>query len=129
MRHDAINLVRNKDIGWRMSNPEVDFYKDGRPVETNYVSFVRIKDCPTYVRGGERYYEPVGAKCIPVNHGGTYYGYGEWKKRRVTGGKFMQNKDGDMVFIHEYWQCTKYLVNDAMVYTASLKRVEEPEWK
>jgi hypothetical protein len=127
MKHDGITLTRNGDIGWRMSNPKEDFDRDGRAMESNYVSFVRIKDCGTYKRDGQTYYEPKGVKCIPVNHGGTYYGYGEWKKRKVAGGKWMNNNEGSIVFVHEYWQCTKYLVNDARVYTASLKRVENPK--
>ena len=126
MKRLGRTFARNGDVGFRMSDPTKDFDLRGDPVESNYVSFVKIKDCPKYERDGVTYYEPKNTPSIPVNHGGTYYGYGEWKKRKWTNGKWMQNAKDQMEFVHEYWQCTIYLVDDARVYTHSLKRVEEP---
>ena len=127
MKHNGLTFTKNADYGYRMSDPTKDFDLRGDPVQSNYVAFVKIKDCPKYERDGVNYYEPINVPSIPVNHGGTYYGYGEWKKRKVPGGKWLKNEKDEMVIVYEYWQCTIYLVNDARVYTHSLKRVEEPK--
>jgi len=126
MKRLGKTFVRNKDYGYRMSDPKIDFDLRGDPVQSNYVAIVKIKDCPKYERDGVTYYEPANTPSIPINHGGTYYGYGEWKKRKSSAGKWLRNEKDEMVLAYEYWQCTIYLVNDAMVYTNSLQRVEEP---
>ena len=125
MKRLGRTFVRNRDYGYRMSDPTKDFDLRGDPVQSNYVSIVRIKDCPKYERDGTTYYEPANTPSIPINHGGTYYGYGEWKKRKSTNGKWLED-DGALAFVHEYWQCTIYLVDDAKVYTSSIQRVEKP---
>ena len=127
MKHDGITLSKNGNFAWRMSNPKTDVDKHGRPVQSNYISFVKMGDCRIYERDGQSFYDAKEAPAIPVGHGGTYYGYGKWKKRKSTNGKWMRNEMDEMVFVNEYWQSTKYLVKDARVYTASLKRVTQPK--
>lgn len=126
MKHDAINFVKNGNFGFRMSNPEIDFNRDGYPVEKNYVSFVKISDCRLYQKRGRTYYDASEAPSIPVNHGGTYYGYGEWKKRKSNVGKWLRDNNNQMYWVDEYWQCTVYLAKDGFVYTSSLKRIKKP---
>ncbi|HNC58674.1 MAG TPA: hypothetical protein PLP33_24825 [Leptospiraceae bacterium] len=78
---DGLKARKSKRIGWRNSDPTRDFDLCGDPVESNYVAFVRISDCRIYEKEGRRYYDASNAPSIPVNHGGTYYGYSSLKKK------------------------------------------------
>lgn len=127
MRHDGMNFTRTRRLGFRQSDPTKDFNLHGEPVESNYVSIVRIKDCRIYDRDGCSYYDATSAPSIPIAHGGTYYGYGGWKKRKSTMGKWLQDKPGTPIeYVYEYYQCTVYLVNDGFVYTHSIQRINNP---
>lgn len=74
----GIKCRKSKTIGFRMAI-EGDKDLDGNQVDNNYVSFVKIKDCPVI----DGYYNPhsISAKCISVNHGATNYGYGKPKTK------------------------------------------------
>ena len=114
MKRNGMNFVKNRRLGFRSSNPNVDFDLDGNPVQSNYVAIVRINDCEIIERDGKRYYNAENAPSIPLHYGGTYYGYKNWTKRKSTRGKWVEG-----FFTHEYWQCTTYLVRDGYVYTGS----------
>jgi hypothetical protein len=63
-------------LGWRRGQPgDVDSH--GEPVESNYVVFVRIKDCRLYEdeRGMLRYDPNKAPQAFAVGYGGTFYGY------------------------------------------------------
>ena len=127
MKHDGLTFNKNRRLGFRPGNPETDVDSDGRPVQSNYVSIVRIKDCRIYERDERKYYDATGAPSIPIGYGGTYYGYGDWKKRKTTMGKWLQDKPGTPIeYVYEYWQCTVYLVRGGTVYTHSLQRINKP---
>jgi len=127
MRHDGMTFKRSRTLGFRPANPEVDVDTDGKPVESNYVAIVRIKDCEIYERDGQKYYNATEAPSIPIGYGGTYYGYGVWKKRKSTMGMWLQDRPGTPIeYVYEYYQCTMYLVRGGTVYTHSLQRINKP---
>jgi hypothetical protein len=126
MNLNGRKLVRNRNYGWRWANPVIDVDRNGNLVPANYRSFVKIKDCPTYRKNGKLYYDAEGVQCIPVNHGGTYYGYGEWKKRKCSEGKWVENEKGEMERVFAYWHATVYMADGIYVYTTSLRRTKKP---
>lgn len=77
----GVKCRRSYRYGWRQGNPETDVDASGNPVERNYITLVRIKDCPIRVEDGRRYYQPKGIpQAVKLLHGGTYYGYGKTRK-------------------------------------------------
>jgi len=116
MIHDGIKLRRSNHLGWRKSDPTKDFDLDGQPVKSNYVSIVRMKDCRIYKKDGITYYDPKDAPSIPINHGGTYYGYGKWRKRYSTFGTWIKDK-----LYHEYYTVPIYVVSDGRVYQGTIR--------
>jgi hypothetical protein len=130
MKHNGLTFRRSRTLGYRQGNPEIDKDLDGRPVPKNYVAIVKIDDCRIYEKDGRLYYDATHARSIPIGYGGTYYGYGEWRKKKHTqNGKWIRNDIGEMVYVLEYYQCTVYLVSDGIVYTHKIKRVENPKVK
>jgi hypothetical protein len=129
MKHNGLTFRKNRRYGFRLSDPTKDFDSYGRPVERNYVSFVRIKECEIYERDGRKYYNAENAKSISVVHGGTNYGYGVWKHRNTARGKWIRNDQEEMVYVYEYMQCTVYLAIDGVVYTSSLFRTVTDHFK
>jgi len=118
MKWDGIQLQRARHLGWRESDPKKDFDRDGEPVESNYVAIVRIKDCKIYEKDGRRYYDARGAPSIPINHGGTNYGYGKWRKRYAQMGVWIDGK-----LYHDYYTVPMYVVYDAKVYQGTIRHV------
>ena len=129
MRHDGVKISRARHLGYRMANPEVDKDLDGHPVPANYVVIVPVASCETFEKDGRSYYDPKTAtKSIPINHGGTYYGYGKQRVRKNgTGQWVLDPKTRDYVFATEYVTIPYYVVNDGYVYTGTLRRTLD--WK
>lgn len=121
MKHDGLSFTRNRRLGYRNSNPDIDVDLHGNPVQSNYVAIVRLKDCNIYDKDCFRYYDATDVPSIPISYGGTYYGYGKWKKRKSSYGKWIESE-----FVHEYYQCTVYLVKGGIVYTTSIYRTKLP---
>jgi len=129
MKHEGISLKRNKTLDYRMSDPERDFDLDGNPVKKNYVSFVKVKDCRIFKDTGFELLDTSDAPSIPVNHSGTYCGYGAYKMRNHKMGTLAKNKDGELEWTFKYWQYTYYFVKEGRVYTGSLKKMYYPRYK
>lgn len=104
MIHNGVKLRRSRALGYRMAI-EGDKNLRGEQVDSNYVSIIRIKDCEIYEKDGRKYYkgDDPFVKCIPINHGGTYYGYGERNKGTYTETKL-------------------YVVNDGYVHTGVIRK-------
>jgi hypothetical protein len=117
---DGIPVKLNKKYGYRMSNPLVDKDLKGNPVSSNYISIVKISDCTILEKNGKNYYNSENAPSIPLSYGGTYYGYGQEKRRSSEQGVWINNK-----LCYEYIQYNVYFVNDGRVYTASRKATLE----
>lgn len=117
MRIDGIEVKKRNDLGYRPGNPEIDENLEGEPVKPNYVSFVRIKDCKVYEEDNRWYYEPKDAPCIPVSHGGTYYGYGKTNIRSSKLGIWI---NGELHY--NYQQVTVYFARKGYVYTGTIQK-------
>jgi hypothetical protein len=104
----GIQVRLNRTIGFRDSDPARDVDLRGQPVPSNYVAFVRIKDCRLFERDGRRTYDATAARSIPVNHGATYYGYG--KRRAHRGG---------------YETIAVYMAHKGFVYTGTIRHRRE----
>lgn len=103
MIHNGTKLRKSSTLGYRMSSP-VDRDLDGNPMESCHVAIVYLRDCDIYEKNGKTYYKPVPEiPCIPMNHGGTYYGYG---KPMVT---------------DRYTERRMYLVDSGKVYTGMIR--------
>lgn len=113
----GIKVKKRSDLGWRRGNPEKDFDLDGNPVQSNYVSIVRIKDCRIYDKDGRNYYDANEAPSIPIGYGGTYYGYGPMEIRTSQRGVYIGEE-----WRHIYQQATAYFVQDGKVYSGSIKQ-------
>lgn len=129
MKLDGRSVKLRKDLGYRMVKPGIDKDKDGNILGedySNYVAIVKISDCK--IREEEvngvivHYYDASEAPNIPVNHCGTYYGYGEWKLRTSQSGVRVLDNNGNYIFSHKYAQCTVYYVYKGKIYSASIKR-------
>jgi hypothetical protein len=133
MIHDGVRCRRSNVYGWRHGNPETDVDSDGKPVQSNFVVLVRIKDCPVEEENGRRYYKPKGVKqAVVLGYGGTYYGYG--KSRVVSGGRgrhvnFRTVTGLGREFRYSYVQTPYYAVRDGHVYAGSCYRGIEPKDK
>lgn len=117
MELNGIKVKLNNKIGYRLSNSKEDADLNGKPVGANCVSFVKISDCRIYTKDGKQYYDADKVKPIPVVHGGTFYGYGEWKERKAPNGI---DVNGEL--LTTYLQSTVYFVHDGKVYTGSIRR-------
>ena len=113
-------------LGWRHGNPDTDVDLDGSPVERNYITLVRISDCPLVDENGRRYYEPKGvAQAFPIAHGGTYYGYGKCQVVRNGRGRWITTyEDGKpkQEFTCTYVKTPYYVVKDGRVYVGACYR-------
>ncbi|MCU7667624.1 hypothetical protein [Bacillus thuringiensis] len=119
----GIKVKKNTNLGYRSGNPEKDRDVDGKPVDATYISFVKMKDCQIIKDDTGSYYDPKDAPCIPVGHGGTYYGYGKTNIRKSEAGTFIDEEDG----IHyEYEQVTAYFAYKGYVYSGSIKKPISP---
>jgi hypothetical protein len=116
---------KSKTIAFRMSI-EGDKNQHGEQVDNNYVSFVKIKDCPIV----DGYYNPysISVKCIPINHGGTFYGYGEPKiklnqpKRQIISREKVGIGTVTKGIMSNNWiEIPFYAVFDAQVYVGNIK--------
>jgi hypothetical protein len=116
MLWDGVQVRFSKTLGYRESNPKFDFNLDGEPVERNYVSIVRLKDCIIENRDDGKYYNAIGAPSIPINHGGTNYGYGKWRKYHSIRGIWIHDK-----IYHDYWTVTMYVVYNGKVYQGAIR--------
>lgn len=110
-------------VGFRMGDPTRDNDLHGKPIDKNHCVFVKIKDCRVYEEDGKKIYDPIPAKAIPANNGGTYYAYGKWKKRTSPDGRYVSDGNGGQVFAYVYEQQTTYFAHDAKVYTAVKNRM------
>lgn len=116
MKLKGISVKLNKNLGFRKSNPEKDKDLNGNPIMQNDISFVQIKDCKLYEKNERTYYDATEAPCIPVDHGGTYYGYGKTVKRKSEKGIYIDNE-----LCYEYNQTTVYFAYKCQVYTGSIR--------
>ena len=119
----GIRVRKSNAIYFRMAI-EGDINLRGEQVESNYVSFVRIKDCPLVEKDGETYFDPNSpkVKCISVTHGGTFYAYG---KTKLKWNQPITNVYTDgCVYVKDRWQETPfYAVKDAQVYVGHIKKL------
>lgn len=132
-KHDRRIFLYNKTYSCRRGNPEIDCDAYGDPIQSNYTVFVKRKDCtinekeeldmfgkPTGVI--TRYLNVTDAPAIPVRYGGTYYGYGEYKKRKSSRGVWI----GETLAL-EYYTCQILLTDNGRVYTHTMKRLQLPD--
>ncbi|PFJ33218.1 hypothetical protein [Bacillus thuringiensis] len=117
----GMKVKKNTELAYRSGNPKKDRDVDGNPVDATYISFVRMKDCRLTEDENGRYYDAKAAPCIPVGHGGTYYGYGKTNIRKSERGTFIE---GNRYF--EYEQVTAYFAYKGYVYTASIRKPISP---
>jgi acetylornithine/succinyldiaminopimelate/putrescine aminotransferase len=107
------NAQLRREYGYRMANPETDFYIDGTSVKSNYVVIVRIKDCRIYEDKGHRYYDATNAPAIQMSgHSLTSAVYG---KRSVRNRIVVE----DGIFYEKYYQTTLFHVIRGRVYSVS----------
>ncbi|MFW5962336.1 MAG: hypothetical protein ACOCQR_01860 [bacterium] len=118
MRLEGIEVKKRRDLGFRNADPQKDKTVFGEPIENGYAVFVKIKDCEQYEKDGHRYYKAKEVDCLPITgHGGTYYAFAPWKKRKS---KYGVKIDGKVYY--EYYQCTVYFAYKGQVYTGSIKQ-------
>lgn len=133
---DGIRCRRSTAFGWRHGDPATDMDLDGEPVQPNYVTIVRIADCPIVEdERGRRVYRPTGVpQAFPIAHGGTYYGYGKcqvvkdgpgrWVRAKTTLGHFAYDKSGEPMYdlVYTYVKTPVYFVRDGYVYVGATYR-------
>lgn len=128
MIHDGIRCRRSRVFGWRYGNPETDVNCDGRPVPSNYIVIVWIKDCPVEAMAADwEYYKPEGVKqAFPISHGGTNYGYAKSKIVRNGPGRrvWVYRNDGKSGYewLRTYGKTPIYVVRDGEVYVGAVYR-------
>jgi hypothetical protein len=107
-------------LGFRMARTgDLDLH--GKQMDEHHVAIVHLKDCRRYTDDkGRKLYDPdvPEAKCIPMNHGGTYYGYGKRKIIKSKYPKSIQFADWTIEIVSEWEENKCYLVNDGHVYTS-----------
>lgn len=122
MRLEGIDCHEAKHLGFRESDPTKDFDRDGRPIEHNYVSIVRIKDCKLYTEDDKEYYNPDDAPSIPINHGGTSYGYGN--RRTNNRYAWIYDRNTNMQYLVTKYETTPfYAVRKGRVYQGTIKQL------
>lgn len=100
---------RAKHLTWRYSNPQTDIDLWGGPVpHSAHIAIVKKSDCVTYRKDDREYLSGEHAPAIPLDHGGTDYGYG--KSRRYQ----------------DYWTRPMYLVRDGQVWVSTLRYSKQP---
>ena len=107
MKHDGLEFRLAKHLTWRRANPALDKDLSGNPVGEPYVAIVCKKDCTEYPKNGQTFLNVDTAPSIPMDSGGTYYGYG--KKHKRMGGTTRP----------------VYLVRGNRVYAATIRYEEE----
>ncbi|MCK9476560.1 MAG: hypothetical protein M0R46_11605 [Candidatus Muirbacterium halophilum] len=137
MNIKGVKVRKSTALGFRMAI-EGDKNLRGDQVESNYVSFVKIKDCPIVVKDGKEFYDPKSedAKSIPVTHGGTFYAYGKPKlklnQKRHVGVEYGWDKKkygdlaGSYIVDNNWIETPFYAVKDAQVYVGNTKRAIAP---
>jgi len=126
MYHDGVKCRRSWTYGFRLSN-DTDVDLDGNPVKDLYVVIVRIDACPVVEKDGRKYYEPKDVpQAFPMDHGGTYYGYGKSKlvKNSHHGRHIRVNRDGKSYYelMYSYVKTPYYVVKDGKVYVGAVYR-------
>mgnify|MGYP001561026593 CR=1 FL=1 len=132
-RWNGLPLRRANDLGWRYADPVRDVDDDGRPLQSNCVVIVRMKDCRLYTkevpnRFGDLverdYYDPSQAlQVFKLGMGGTNYGYGSWKIHRTV--RRFKTDEG-VVTVAEWYSCPVYVVLDGYVYRATHRLLHKP---
>jgi len=113
----GMKVTKRNDLGFRSANPLKDINLRGDSVESNYTSFVKINDCTLRYEGNKCYYNAEKAPCIPISHGGTYYGYGMVNIRKSRLGIWIGED-----LCHEYQQKTAYFVEKRSVYISTIQK-------
>lgn len=126
MKFMGIQMKRAYHLGFRNGNPTMDVDRDGNPLKTNEVAIVRIKDCEIVEVDGHSYYKPENAPSIPINHGGTYYGYGKTRKRNSVMGAWVLNENREYEYLYEYYTVPVYMVKDGKVYQGTIRHKTNP---
>lgn len=99
---------KSSTLGYRMGNPEKDFDLGGKPVESNYVVFVKLSDCKIVERDERKFYNADDAKSIRITYFGTYHGSSKLKKE-------------NNIYAESTWFRTVYFVRKGKVYTSRIK--------
>jgi hypothetical protein len=125
MKWDGIDVKLSKTYGWRPGDPTTDRDSHGAPVEHNYITLVKIEDCPvTTDETGKRFYDPKGVKqAVTLSHGGTNYGYG--KTRVHTGNRTAMTERG-LITVARWYTTPMYVVLDGQVYVGTVKTIYKP---
>lgn len=109
----GVKVRKSNSLISRDGNPNIDIDLNGNPVESNYVSFVRKKDCEIIEKDNKKYLDAKNAPCIPVAHGATYYAYG--KPSKVTDVKTIEGET-----YKSYYKTPFYIAHDGAVYVGSV---------
>lgn len=119
MRLKGVNVRKSNTITFRNGNPEIDKDLRGNPVESNYIAFVKKKDCNVIEEDDKDYLDVKNTPSIPVAYGATYYAYGESKIVKGT-------KCIDGITYKSYYKTPFYILYNGDVYVGSVyKGVEK----
>ena len=122
MKIEGIDCREAIHLGFRHGDPTKDFDRDGRPVKSNYVVIVRLKDCELYEEDGKSFYNPDNAPSIPINHGATFYGYG--KRRMNNRYAWIYDRNTNMYYLVSKYETTPfYAVKKGRVYQGTIKHL------
>ena len=108
-------------LGWRYADQKRDVRLDGRPMQEHHVAIVRIADCRTYEENGRDMYDPKDAPSIPINHGGTWYGYGKDRTQNRQAWVY-DRKSKRYALVSRYITTPFYAVKDGVVFQGSIKK-------
>ena len=78
---NGLNHRKNKNYTWRYGNPEIDKDIYNNPINSNYIAFVKVKDCDIVNIDDIDYLEPKNAPAVKLGYGLTHQGYTEFKKK------------------------------------------------
>ena len=132
MWFNGMVIRRNKKLAYRRADPMRDVDDDGRPLKSNYIVIVRMKDCRLFTQPGDldrfgmprQYYDPEEApQTVKLGMGGTNYGYGKWRTHRTA--RRFQTEQG-IVTVSEWYSCPVYVVLDGRVYQATHRLMAKP---
>ena len=117
---NGIKCRKSSTISYRYAI-DGDLNLRGEQVDNNYISFVKIKDCPVI----DGFYNTISTdvKCITINHGATYYGYGKPKTRLNQSKTYLlTDKNGNAEITNSWIETPFYVMMNRIVYVAILRK-------
>lgn len=126
---DGIRCKKSNVFGFRYGDPARDLDDQGRPVQSNYIVIVRIRDSKIVTKDGREFYDPKDApQAVKLGYGGTYYGYAKSVSVNKGQGRWVRvyrNGKTEQEWTCSYIKTPIYFVHDAKVYVGACYKMIE----